>query len=298
MHQEVNQSRIRSMSKMLLEMASGNFAGQIQRTGQNDELEGLVITMNMVAEELKGAVFHAGFINPHSNNKQLIQATLILDEDFTIKGYNSSSTVLGYIPDFLLDKAFSSLLSEESLVLWEEVTEELLLEPNYHKTLELVYVGENKLLLPAFCSIYRLAPCSKIIISSVATAIEETALKDDLTRSRRGDGRSSDVKMIQNVYDYILDHLDTPLPSMHELSRIFGTNEHKLKLRFKLLFKTSIYQFYTSERLKKARFLIQQTTISFKTISLMSGFSDYPNFSRKFKTEFGYRPMDVKRRCE
>jgi AraC-like DNA-binding protein len=83
---------------------------------------------------------------------------------------------------------------------------------------------------------------------------------------------------------------------MQELSRIFGTNDYKLKFGFKLLFKTSIYQFYTSERLKKAHLLIQQTTIPLKTVSFMSGFSNYPNFSKNFKKQFGCTPMDIKRR--
>ncbi len=271
MNQEINLQRMRSMSQMLLEMAAGNFTTRIQRTDEDDELEALVVLMNMVAEEMKESVFHSGFINPHSTYKYIVQTTFILDEDFTIKSYNSVSSVLGFTSDFLFGKAFSSLLSDESLALWKVVEQELLLNPEYHTTLELVYIAQNKLLSPAFCTIYRLANCSKILISSVTIVVEESSLKDVLATSknieqRDGFSRSSDRQMIQSVYDYILDHLDTALPSMQELSRIFGTNDHKLKFGFKLLFKTSIYQFYTTERLKKAHLLIQQTTIPLKTI--------------------------------
>jgi AraC-like DNA-binding protein len=301
MNQEINQIRIRSMSKMLLEMARGNFSNRIPRTEQNDQLEGLIVLMNMAAEEMKESVFHSGFVNPHYNYKNIVQSTFILDEDFIIKSYNSDAPViLGFSTDFLLDKDFSSLLSAESLPLWKAVEEELLSNPDYHTTVELVYVAKNKLLASAFCTVYRLTHCSKILISSVTTVVEETTFKDVSTTSkhleqREGFSRSADVLLIQNVYDYILDNLDTQLPSMQELSRIFGTNEYKLKLGFKLLFKTSIYQFYNTERLKKAHFLIQQTTIPLKTIAFMTGFSTYPNFSKAFKKQFRYTPMDIKR---
>ena len=64
MQQEINQQRIQSMYKMLLEMGSGNFTNRIERTEQDDELEALVVLVNMVAEEMKGSVFHSSFINP------------------------------------------------------------------------------------------------------------------------------------------------------------------------------------------------------------------------------------------
>ena len=301
MHQEINQRRISCMSNMLLEMARGNFSHRIPRTDQNDELEGLVVLMNMAAEEMKESVFHSGFVNPHTNYKYIVQSTFILEEDFTIITYNSEASVfLGFETDFLHKKKFSSLLSEESQSLWKKVEKDFLAIPDYHATLELVYVTQNKLLAPAFCTIYRLDNCSKVLISSVTTVVEETNIRYVTTtltdtKQRAGFSNSSDVQMIQDVYDYILDHLDAPLPSMQELSRIFGTNDFKLKFGFKLLFKTSIYQFYNLERLKKAHFLIQQTTIPLKTIADMTAFTTYPHFSNAFKKQFGYAPMDIKR---
>ncbi|PWA09892.1 hypothetical protein DB891_06875 [Flavobacterium laiguense] len=301
MHQEINQRRIHNMSQMLLEMARGNFSIRVPRSGQNDELEGLAVLMNMAAEEMKESVFHTGFVNPHYNYKYMVQSSFLLDADFIIKSYNAdSSAVLGFSSDFLLDKAFSSLLSEESLSLWKTIEQKIVLDPDYHTTVELVYITENELLTPALCTVYGLSHRSEILITTVTTIVEENVLKDVLATSKHipqrvGFSRSSDVQMIQDVYDYILDHLDTPLPSMQELARIFGTNDYKLKFGFKLLFKTSIYQFYNSERLKKAHFLIQQTTIPLKTIAFMSAFATYPNFSKNFKKEFGYTPMDIKR---
>ena len=46
----------------------------------------------------------------------------------------------------------------------------------------------------------------------------------------------ADALLIQKVYDYILAHLDEPLPSLKDLSRHFGTNEYKLKRWFQAFF--------------------------------------------------------------
>jgi len=109
------------------------------------------------------------------------------------------------------------------------------------------------------------------------------------------EGNDPATVIIQKVQDYILNNLEEPLPTTKELSKMFGTNEFTLKENFRTILKTSIYQFYNDERLKKAHFLIQQTTISLKEISFLCGFNDYNNFSKAFKKKFNYSPSDVNR---
>jgi AraC-like DNA-binding protein len=302
MEKEINKQRIRGMSEMLLEMAGGNFTNRIQRTEQEDELEALVMLINMVAEEMKESVFHSGFINPHYTYKNLVQTAFVLDADFVIKSYNSAvPKVFGFPPDAFYNTPFRSLLSEQSLPIWTRVAAALLQDAAYNSTEQLIYVNQEQLLIPCFCTISKLMHSSDILISSVTTVIDEppsaeTLVSPESTTLLGGVSSYSDIQLTQQVYDYILEHLDSRLPSLKELSLIFGTNENKLKYGFKHLFKTSIYQFYTTERLKRAHLLIQQTTISLKSIAFISGFSNYPNFSKSFKRRFGYTPLDIKRR--
>ncbi len=107
----------------------------------------------------------------------------------------------------------------------------------------------------------------------------------------------TDAVLLQNIYEYITEHLDEPLPSTKELSKMFGTNEFKLKDSFRHFFKTSIYQFYNDERLKKAHQLIEQTSIPIKEIAFISGFNDYTNFYKAFKKKYGYSPSDLNRKA-
>ena len=301
MDSELNKLRFQNICQMLIQMGKGNFIHQIQRSGEDDNLEILTVLVNMLAEEMNGFISHRGYVNPHQTNKYLVQTTFILNEYFVVKSFNSEVPVLlGFTPEDLYNQKFSTILSDESLSSWNYVKEELSQNLSYHATSQLTYITKKQLLIPSFCIVSRLLKSNDILVSSVTNVIEETDLPTTLVSTtdnakREGIYRLADVQMIQKVYDYILDNLDKPLPTLKELSRIFGTNEYKLKYGFKYLFKTSIYQFYNIKRLKKAHLLIQQTTIQLKEIAVMSGFTTYPNFSKAFKKLFGYSPSDIKR---
>jgi AraC-like DNA-binding protein len=300
MQQEINQQRIQKMYQMLLEMAGGNFTNRIQRSEKDDELEALVVLINMVAEEMKESVFHSGFINPHYTYTNLVQTTFIVDDHFIIRSYNSSvPEILGFIPEKLYATPFANLLSKESVAVWNSIAATLLQDTTYNGTTPLVYINQEQLLVPCLCTISRLMHSTDILISSVTTVFSEpmkTLVSPESTSLFVGRSSYSDVQLIQQVYDYILNSLNSPLPSSKQLSRIFGSNDYKLKSGFKLLYNTSIYKFYTSERMKRAHLLIQETKIPLKSIASMNGFSSYPNFSRAFKKHFGYTPKDIMRR--
>jgi transcriptional regulator GlxA family with amidase domain len=107
--------------------------------------------------------------------------------------------------------------------------------------------------------------------------------------------KQSEAVIMQNLYDYILNHLEQPLPTLKELAILFDSNEYKLKLGFREFFKTSIYNFYHEERLKRAHLMIQQTMIPLKEIAIMNGFNTYLNFYKAFKKRFKYAPSEVAR---
>lgn len=299
MEQENNRKRIESIYQMLFEMAAGNFNFRIEKTGADDELEGLIVLVNMVAEELRANVFHNGYINSHFTFQYLIQNTFILNQQFIIKSYNPDlANSFGFAADELFDASFASFLSEESLYVWNLIRGPIIWDVHYHKTFQLTFKSKVGLLIPAFCTITRLLHSSKILISSVTIVIQDSLAANPVLLNANNtiqSPKSYDAKLIQQLYDYILENLDSPLPSVKELSTKFATNEHKLKDGFRHFFKTSIYQFYNDERLKRAHLLIQQSNIPLKTIAYMTGFNIYTNFSKAFKKRFSYAPNMLQR---
>lgn len=302
MDSDLNQTRFQHIYQMLLQMGNGNFTHRVERSNEDDNLEILIVLVNMLAEELSSLVSHKGYVNPHHSNKYLVQTSFILDSNFIIKSFNSEVfNNLGYIPEELINNQFSTILSKESVLKWNIIKEDLRQNLIQSSAQQLTYITKNQLQTPSFCNISRLFHNNDILVSSVYNIIEETSLPTNLISSTdrikpKGLYRLSDIQLIQSVYDYILDNLDKPLPTIKELSRIFGTNEYKLKYGFKYLFRTSIHRFYNNKRLQRAHLLIQQTTIQLKEIAIMCGFSTYPNFSKAFKKFFGYSPNNVSRK--
>lgn len=302
MTEESNKRRIDSIYQMLFEMAAGNFTFKIENTGNDDELEGLIVLVNMVAEELRATVFHNGFINSHFAYQYLVQHTFILDQQFFIKSYSPDITRnMGFEELELLDKPFAELLSKDSLDAWNLIIGPVIWNPHFHQTFQLAFQSKKGLLIPSFCMVSRLLHSTKILISTVTIVIKDSlhpnpvVLNAAAKENPETDTKNYDAKLIQQLYDFILENLDTPLPTAKELSAKFGTNEHKLKDGFRHFFKTSIYQFYNDERLKRAHLLIQQSDVPLKSIADMTGFNLYSNFSKAFKKRFGYAPNQIVR---
>lgn len=279
---------------MLFEMATGNFSVRLQLSVHDDEIDQVAALLNKVAENMQSAILKVGYVNPRYTYQGLVQATVILDIDCLVTSFSFDVIkMLGYDVEQLLKLDFEQLLAEQSLAEWSRVRQDALSDSRFHQTIQLIFVSRNGQVVPSFCTVSRLLNSTMILISSITTVLKEPA---ELYGFDAIPPRPADSVIIQNVYEYILRHLEEPLPTVNELARMFGTNEFKLKDGFRHFFKTSIYQFYNEERLKKAHLLIQQTDFPIKAIALMSGFGDYTNFYKAFKKRFGYCPSEVLRK--
>jgi AraC-like DNA-binding protein len=298
MNREINQKRIHSIRQMLLEMASGNFSQRIARTEEDDELESLTVLINMVAEEMQETLFPKGYINLHHLQQDLTSLSFIVDSDFII--HSATSEVYSILNSHILSLEgikFTKLLTETSSHNFERLLPTILANDNI-STLTLSYLtSDKKEVVSLFSSISKILHENKYIIHSIVTGSSEsdTLQEDNNSSIRLPKTRRNDARLMQQVYDYILSNLENPLPSLKELAKIFGTNEHKLKEAFKYFFNTSIYQFYNDERLKRVHLLIEETNMPLKSIAYMNGFNTYPNFSKAFKKKYGYSPNDLKR---
>lgn len=290
-----NQKRIVTMHQMLFEMARGNFNSRIPLSPYDDELETLVILINMVAEEMKESIFHVGYVNTHSTHHFIAQTTFVLDAALFIKSFTPEViSFLGYSESDLIDQPLASILTAASVDQLQEVLQGGVSLP---ATVRVDFTTKEHLLVSVSCNVGKLINRSEVILSLVTPVPQESynpmAYENECEKQAKT--RKADAFLVRKLYDYILAHLEEPLPSLKVLSRQFGTNEYKLKDGFRHFFKSSIYQFYNDERLKRAYFMIQHTGIPLKNISVMNGFNNYPNFSKSFKKRFGFSPYELKR---
>ena len=288
-----DQKRLVSVHQMLFDMAGGNFNSRIPPSTQDDELENIVVIINMVAEEMKYSL--SDFINTHSTPEFITSTTLILDAHYFITNFTPEIILfLGYSEHELLDQPISTIITPASLLQIQNLFDSTISLP---AVLAIDFISKAQLPLTISCSVGQLLPRSEIILTFATpkNCDFHNPLFDDTTNEKQIKPRKVDAFLIQQLYNYILAHLDSPLPSVQLLARKFGTNEHKLKAGFRHFFKTSIYNFYTEERLKKAYFMIEHTTKSLKNISVMIGFTTYSNFSKSFKKHYGFSPFEVQR---
>jgi AraC-like DNA-binding protein len=295
MNKTYNEERIVTIHQMLFEMARGNFNTRIPLSSNDEELETLVVLINMVAEEMKESVFQIGYVNTHKTFQFTALSTFVLDFSFIIKSFTSEVTsFLGHSESELINLSFADIITTASFEQFQEVLEDNITLPT---TITLDFTPKEHLPISVASSIVRLVNRSEIIINLVTPARQDpySPLLYGNENEKHNKTRKGDALLIQKLYDYILAHLEDPLPSLKVLSSKFGTNEHKLKDGFRHFFKTSIYQFYNQERLKRAFFMIEHTGIPLKNISTMNGFNNYPNFSKSFKKQFGFPPNELKR---
>lgn len=287
--------RIVTMHQMLFEMARGNFHSRIPLSSHDDELETLVVLLNMVAEEMEESYFNVGFLNTHKTDQFITQTTLVMDFTFSIKTFTPEiSCFLGYGKLEMLGMGLADIITAASFEQLRVLVGENVLLPT---TIVLDFKPKDHLPVSISCSIGKLFNRSEIIVNLV-TPIDKESYNPLPYKNEKGKyhkTRKADALLIQKLYDYILANLEEPLPSLRELSNKFGTNEHKLKEGFRHFFKTSIYKFYNDERLKRAYFMIENTTIPLKNVSVMNGFNNYPNFSKSFKKRFGFSPNEIQR---
>lgn len=287
------------MHRMLFEMARGNFNMQIVLSPHDDELEAIVVLLNMLAQELKESFLSTGYINPHETHRVLASATVIVDLQGTVVNATDSFVdILGLVAPEVIGRPFKGFIRDSSgqLAVLESLESDA--EGAKGRTVSISLNAGSGLEVAAECTVERLGIGDLRAISFLMPCLhdEGAAMAPEGGKARKHPNtRRSDARLIQKVYDYILGHLDEPLPSIRELSRLFGTNEFKLKEGFRHFFHTSIYSFYTGERLKRSYLMIEQTDISLKSISLLNGFNSYPNFSKAFKKHFGFSPNELQR---
>ena len=102
----------------------------------------------------------------------------------------------------------------------------------------------------------------------------------------------ADREKIVRAREVLLQHIGEPI-TIKELSRKVAINECYLKKGFKELFGTTIFDFYQSQRMEHARYLLYEKGLSVTEVSIMLGYSSISHFSTAFKKHTGLKPCEL-----
>jgi AraC-like DNA-binding protein len=287
--------KIKVIYQRLFEIAVGQPTDFTPETNPNDDYDVLLNTIHGLAHRLHHLTLSLGIVPPYYPYQNSTQLVFILDEDYRIQDYNLEVVrLLHYKPEDLLGVVFDNIINEPSIVVWKALLTDAVTMNSFYTTMELLFITKDRYLFPAYCSVSRLHHGTALLITSLITTLDQVAVLEKIS-TEPTKGFEGELEKLQNLHRYVLEHLDEPLPTLKELAKLFGSEEHKLKVGFREHYHTSVYHFYQEERLKKAHSLIMQTSISLKEVAFMCGFTTYLNFYKAFKKDYGYAPSDLSR---
>ncbi|WP_142784077.1 AraC family transcriptional regulator [Changchengzhania lutea] len=312
---------MKRINQMLLEMASGNFFYRLERSGKNDNLEAIGLSLNMLAEEIQETLLHQGYANTNSPIAAIVQMSFVVDKDGFIDIANQQAcNMLSVLQMDIIGHPFSDFLIEKSRISWKEAWRSLKQSKFQDRSLELTFKSKGSLVIPKTCYMTSLNgkqnDFKKALITVIHHSNRQDHLENDLKQrviQHSNDQQSSnntrsenqkqklrlsfeDIRRIREAHSIIINNLEKDFPSLKKFALQLGTNEFKLKYGFKELYGTTVYRFLKEERLRKAKMMIQYTRQTFKSIAEMTGFKSNPHFTRTFKKRYGYTPRDLRKK--
>jgi AraC-like DNA-binding protein len=150
---------------------------------------------------------------------------------------------------------------------------EALLNNNYSDTLENIFINAQTQILLLYSMDCMLEEKEEVFTCKF---LANEADRDKITKAR----------------EVLLQHIGEPL-TIKALSRKVAINECYLKKGFKEMFGTTIFDFYQSQRMEHAKYLLYDKGISVTEVSMLLGYSSISHFSTAFKKHTGIKPCEL-----
>lgn len=175
--------------------------------------------------------------------------------------------------DLLSFRHQSSFFRPLSLCGRTKMVLEGLLNHNYSDSLENIYVNaQTQMLL-----LYSLDCMEEKVIDVInCKFLANEADRDKIIKAR----------------EVLIQHIGEPI-TIKELSRKVAMNECYLKKGFKEMFGTTIFDFYQSQRMEHAKYLLYEKGLTVTEVSVLLGYSSISHFSTAFKKHTGLKPCEL-----
>ncbi len=148
-----------------------------------------------------------------------------------------------------------------------------LLNHNYHNSLETIFVN---------------AQTQMLLLYSLAS-VED---KEPEVLTCKFLHNEADRVKVAKAREILLQKIGEPI-TIKQLSRKVAMNECYLKKGFKEMYGTTIFEFYQSQRMEHAKYLLYEKGASVTEVSLQLGYSSISHFSTAFKKHTGLKPCEL-----
>ncbi len=175
--------------------------------------------------------------------------------------------------DILCFNHKSSFTKTVSLCNRTRMALEALLNHNYSGSLENIFVNAQ----------------TQMLLLYSLDCMEEKELD---TVTNKFLANEADREKISKAREVLLQHIGEPI-TIKALSRKVAMNECYLKKGFKEMFGTTIFDFYQSQRMEHAKYLLYEKGLNVTEVSLLLGYSSISHFSTAFKKHTGLKPCEL-----
>ena len=97
------------------------------------------------------------------------------------------------------------------------------------------------------------------------------------------------VRKIKNAKEHLLKHLGSP-PTLKELAKISGLNDHQLKAGFKEIYGNTVFGYLLDHKLDNARVLLDSKKYQVAEVAYQIGYTNPSHFIAAFRKKFGVTP--------
>ena len=184
---------------------------------------------------------------------------------------NKKQTITDQVLSFTHDTSFSKQLP---LCGKTRMAIEALLNHNYSNVLENIFINAQTQIL---------------LLYSMDCMLDE---KEEMNFVCKFLANEADREKIVKAREILVQHIGEPI-TIKELSRKVAINECYLKKGFKELFGTTVFDFYQSQRMEHAKYLLYEKGLSVTEVSMLLGYSSISHFSTAFKKHTGLKPCEL-----
>jgi AraC-like DNA-binding protein len=100
---------------------------------------------------------------------------------------------------------------------------------------------------------------------------------------------ANEEKKLREVLELMMTNLGKSL-LISDLAQEAHMNEYKFKCAFKTLFKLPVHKYLMEERMKKAKVMLEEGSLTLFEIAILCGYQSQAAFSKEFRKKYGVAP--------
>lgn len=223
-------------------------------------------------------VVPAGKIGIYCSSRQNMTLTMHSDE--------YSEQFILFVSDFFLKRYLSMNKNEPIDFLYQKIQTEISLEEINMQSIDALslYMLEKILGISYVHTMQSLRAEHKVI----EFMIQRFSLLDIFSQSLS----KEELALASRAKDALLQNFISP-PTLAELAHICATNESKLKIVFKKVYKTTIHMYTQKLRLEEANLLMKEENLTIGEIASRVGYKHQGYFSKLFFSTYGVYPKEL-----